>query len=92
MVKSYPGCGSAERNKDGKTKGISEEVRSGDMPINSYTMIHTYARLTEHEKKLVSSWANTLALKKKYLNSYKPWLLRRPLYLKSNRISHQLTI
>lgn len=44
-----------------KFKGISREVRSGGMPISSYTLVHTYAKLSDAEKTLVCNWADSLA-------------------------------
>lgn len=51
-----------------KLKGIREEVAGGDMPLSSYTLIHTGAKLSDAEKKLIGDWtvqaADSLAIGK----------------------------
>ena len=43
-----------------KLEKIAKEVNEGEMPINSYTLIHRYAKLDEGQRKLVSDWANSI--------------------------------
>jgi hypothetical protein len=43
-----------------KLHKIAEEVKEGEMPISSYTLIHGYAKLDEGQRKLVSDWANAI--------------------------------
>ncbi len=43
-----------------KLEKIAKEVNEGDMPITSYTIIHSYAKLDEGQRKLVADWANSL--------------------------------
>jgi hypothetical protein len=45
-----------------KLKGIAQEIRKGDMPLDSYLWIHTYARLSATEQTLVIDWADSLEL------------------------------
>ena len=46
-----------------KLKEIVHEVEEGDMPLNSYTWLHSDARLTPGEKQLLIDWAKSLAQK-----------------------------
>lgn len=43
-----------------KLEKISHEVNEGEMPMSSYTLIHTYAKLDAGQCKLVVDWANAL--------------------------------
>jgi hypothetical protein len=47
---------------------IIDEVKKGDMPLGSYTLIHTDAKLTEQEKQTLYSWARAIkdSMKAKY--------------------------
>ncbi len=47
---------------------VIHEVKEGDMPLGSYTLIHTDARLTDQEKATLTDWANSIrsAMKAKY--------------------------
>ena len=43
-----------------KLKEVGDEVKSGDMPLTSYTLIHTNARLSDPQKVAIQNWvANT---------------------------------
>jgi hypothetical protein len=42
-----------------KLKEIVEQVKEGEMPMTSYTWMHPEARLTQDEKSLLTSWAET---------------------------------
>ncbi len=44
-----------------KLKKLAKEVQDGDMPLSSYTWIHKDAILTDQEKNLLITWANTLS-------------------------------
>ncbi len=48
----------SKRKQQHKLKSIAEEIKDGDMPLSSYTLIHKNARLSEEEKALVSNWVN----------------------------------
>jgi len=45
-----------KRKLDHRFKDIAEEVESGDMPLSSYTLIHTYAKLNKDEIKTLKDW------------------------------------
>lgn len=47
---------------------IIDEVKKGDMPLGSYTIIHTDAKLTEQEKQTLYKWAAAIrdTMKAKY--------------------------
>ena len=40
-----------------KLEEISEEVKEGEMPLPSYTLIHRYAKLTAEQKLVIINWA-----------------------------------
>ena len=44
-----------------KLQEIAKEVKEGEMPLSSYTLIHSRAKLSEDEKLLVVRWADSLA-------------------------------
>jgi hypothetical protein len=46
-----------------KLKKSAHEVEEGEMPLSSYTVIHTDARLTADEKQVLMAWAKDLSLK-----------------------------
>lgn len=43
-----------------KLEEVIEQVKEGEMPLNSYTWIHKDAKLTEAEKLALSEWAGAL--------------------------------
>ncbi|MEO5944051.1 MAG: heme-binding domain-containing protein [Ferruginibacter sp.] len=43
-----------------KLKKINDEVKSGDMPLSSYTFIHRYAKLDDVQKSSIANWVNSL--------------------------------
>lgn len=43
-----------------KLKKLSEEVKEDEMPLSSYTLIHTNARMTDEAKKKVIQWSNAI--------------------------------
>lgn len=43
-----------------KMENVLDEVKKGDMPLTSYTLIHTNAKLTDKEKALVVGWAESI--------------------------------
>jgi len=43
-----------------KMEEIADEVKEGEMPLDSYTWVHQDARLTESEKKEIIDWANNV--------------------------------
>jgi hypothetical protein len=46
-----------------KLKEIVKEVEENEMPLDSYTWIHSEARLTAAEKQLLIEWAKALSTK-----------------------------
>ena len=48
----------AARRRYKKLKEISKEIKSGDMPLRSYTMIHRDAVLSPVQKITVENWIN----------------------------------
>ncbi|HJY21380.1 MAG TPA: heme-binding domain-containing protein [Hanamia sp.] len=48
----------AARRRYKKLKEISKEIKSGDMPLRSYTMIHRDAVLSPAQKITVENWIN----------------------------------
>jgi hypothetical protein len=48
------------KRKVNKLKSISEEIKSDDMPLGSYLWIHTYAKLNDGDKSLITHWADSL--------------------------------
>ncbi len=51
-----------------KMEDIIEQLKEGEMPLNSYTWIHKNAILSPDEKKILTTWANSImdTLKAKY--------------------------
>ena len=45
-----------KRKLDHRFGDIADEVESKDMPLSSYTLIHTYAKLDSSEVKLLKEW------------------------------------
>ena len=43
-----------------KLDEVAHEVEDGEMPLDSYTLVHWDAKLSEADKKLVIDWANEL--------------------------------
>jgi len=40
-----------------KLEEVAEQVEKGDMPLKSYTLIHTDAKLNEQERNIIIHWA-----------------------------------
>ncbi len=55
---------------------IGDEIKSGDMPLTSYTLIHRDARLTDQQKNDIQNWVD--ATRKEIERSYPPDSLVRP--------------
>jgi hypothetical protein len=51
-----------------KLEEIAEQVKEGEMPINSYTWIHKDAMLSEQEKSRIKNWSEVIRaeMKAKY--------------------------
>ena len=46
-----------ERKQDALEE-IGEEIKEGEMPLASYTLMHSKAKLTQSEKDLILNWVN----------------------------------
>ena len=49
---SYP-----VRKQQSKLKAIADQIKDGEMPLYSYTMIHNNARLSKEQKAIIIDWA-----------------------------------
>lgn len=45
------------RKQQSKLKAIADQIKDGEMPLSSYTLIHRNARLSKEEKSLIIDWA-----------------------------------
>ena len=43
-----------------KLDEVNKQIKEGEMPLSSYTLIHTNAKLNEQQKLAVATWANAL--------------------------------
>jgi Haem-binding domain len=50
----------SKRRKKNKLKSVINQIRKNQMPIESYTLIHRDAKLSESEKKEIIDWVNSL--------------------------------
>ena len=48
------------RKQANKLRAISSSVKDGSMPISSYTLLHSDAKLSNHQKELINSWAQNI--------------------------------
>ena len=55
--------GNSIKRKDDKFKDLIEMVEEKEMPLPSYTWIHTDARLTDQQIKSITDWAKQVRLK-----------------------------
>lgn len=46
----------SNRKQQSKLEAISKEIKSGDMPLNSYTLLHSETNLKEEEKEVIITW------------------------------------
>lgn len=51
-----------------KMEEVIDEVKEGEMPLSSYTIVHTNAKLTAEEKATLTGWAQSImdTMKAKY--------------------------
>ena len=47
----------SKRKQANKLRSLAETINDGSMPISSYTIMHTDAKLSEENKKLITDWA-----------------------------------
>jgi hypothetical protein len=47
---------------------VIDEVKAGEMPLSSYTIIHSNAKLTGDEQAIITGWAQSImdTMKAKY--------------------------
>jgi len=50
----------SERRQKSKFKSILSQVKEGEMPLSSYTLMHREAKLSENEKKALEDWINKM--------------------------------
>jgi len=50
----------SERRQKSKFKSILSQVKDGEMPLSSYTLMHREAKLSENEKKALEVWINKM--------------------------------
>lgn len=53
-------AGYSIRRKYRKLEEINKEVKEGEMPLSSYTLIHTNAKLSEADKLAIANWTTAL--------------------------------
>ena len=58
-----------------KLEEINEQVKTNEMPLNSYTLIHKDAKLNPDQKLLLAKWV--VSLKDSFTANYPPDSLRR---------------
>ena len=46
-----------------KLQEVAKEVKEGEMPLESYTILHHEAKLSQEEQAILVSWADSLASK-----------------------------
>jgi hypothetical protein len=46
------------KKQNHKMEETIEQVKNGEMPMNSYTWVHKDAKISEQEKQLLMDWAN----------------------------------
>ena len=47
----------SKRKQANKLRAVAESIKDGSMPISSYTIMHTDAKLSDQNKKLIMDWA-----------------------------------
>lgn len=50
----------SSRRQKSKLKAVINQIKDGEMPLDSYTLIHRDARLSTSEKKVLYNWMNKL--------------------------------
>ena len=48
----------SKRKQANKLRAIAETIKDGSMPISSYTIMHTDAKLSTENKKLITEWVS----------------------------------
>ncbi|MBK9224975.1 MAG: heme-binding domain-containing protein [Flavobacterium sp.] len=50
----------SNRKQQSKLEAISKQIKSGDMPLSSYTLLHYDAVLNETQKQEIITWINSI--------------------------------
>ena len=50
--------GKEPRDSEDRLKAMCREVKSGDMPLSSYLLIHWNSKLSEGDKTQICAWAD----------------------------------
>ncbi len=50
----------SKRRQESKLESIIKQVRSGDMPLTSYTRLHKNSKLTSKQKETVINWIDSI--------------------------------
>lgn len=59
---NFSGFGSyTSRRQTSKLKEIANQIKDGEMPISSYSLMHKNARLSKEQRNLIMDWANNTA-------------------------------
>lgn len=48
----------SQRKQANKLRAIETSIKEGSMPLSSYNIMHTDARLSAEDKKLITDWAS----------------------------------
>ena len=48
----------SQRKQGNKLRAIETSIKEGSMPLSSYTIMHTDARLSAEDKKLINDWVS----------------------------------
>ena len=49
----------SKRRQESKLESISKQVKSGEMPLASYTWLHKNSKLTHQQKEMIINWIDT---------------------------------
>ena len=49
----------SKRRQESKLESISKQVKSGKMPLASYTWLHKNSKLTPQQKEMIATWIDT---------------------------------
>jgi hypothetical protein len=58
-------AGYSPRRRFHKLEEIKEQLVENEMPLNSYTIVHTQAKLSEQQKSILINWVNSTMAKMK---------------------------
>ena len=58
-------AGYSPRRRFHKLEEIKEQILENEMPLHSYTIVHTQAKLSEQQKSILINWVNSAMAKMK---------------------------